>query len=255
MKQKRRIKLSTILCSFITYIIALPIQTIIFFIGLLTKILKMNNLFIFLSKYWSLFFFKIIGIKLKAYGFENIEKNKNYLIVANHASYYDIAAIMYFMPNTIWVANKRFFKVLFFGALLKEMDTIPIDSKKIKETILKITERSKKLRKNRSSSIAIFPEGTRTLDGNIHKFKRGFISIWQNTKFDLLPVTINGTYIVKPKWSFLIYHTKEVSLYFHKPIPYQQIEKYDDNDKYNEKEISETIKDIIEKDYENPNIS
>ncbi|HPC38071.1 MAG TPA: lysophospholipid acyltransferase family protein [Exilispira sp.] len=249
MKQRRKIKISTILCSFITYIIALPIQTIIFFIGLIVKKLKLNNLFIFLSKQWSLFFFKIIGVKLKAYGLENIDKNKNYLIVANHSSYYDIAAIMSFLPNTVWVANKRFFKVLFFGSLLKEMDAIPVDSKRLKETINKINERARKLRKNSSSSIAIFPEGTRTLDGNIHKFKRGFITIWQNTKFDLLPITINGTYLVKPKWSFLIYHTKVVSLHFHKPIPYEELQKYE------EKEITEIIKKIIEKDYENQNIS
>lgn len=248
MKQRRKVRLSTILCSFLTYIIALPIQTIYFFIGLLAKILKLNKLFIFLSKYWSLFFFRIIGVKLKAEGLENIEKNKHYLIVANHASYYDVAAIMYFMPNTIWVVNKRFFKVLFFGSLLKKMDCIPVDYKKLKETINKIEQRTKNFRKYYSSSIAIFPEGTRTLDGKIHDFKRGFLTIWKNTKYDLLPVTINGTYIVKPKWSFLIYHTKEVKLIFHKPIPIEDLEKYD------EKEFIDRLKEIIEKDYEDKNI-
>lgn len=248
MKQKRKLRLSTIICSFITYIIALPIQTIIFFIGLLAKKLKIDKLYLFLSKYWCLLFFKIIGIRLKAYGIENVQKNKHYLIVANHASYYDIAAIMYFMPNTVWVAKKKFFDVLFFGTLLREMDSIPIDSSKLKDTIKKIEDRSKKLEKYYSSSIAIFPEGTRTLDGKIHKFKRGFISIWKNTKFDLLPITINGTYIVKPKWSFLIYHVKEVSLVFHKPIASDEI------DNLNEKEFAEKVKDIIEKDYEDKNI-
>ncbi|MFN3410984.1 MAG: lysophospholipid acyltransferase family protein [Exilispira sp.] len=249
MKHRRKITFSTLLSSFLTYIVALPIQTIIFLFGLLFKKLKLNRIFLFMSKYWSIFFFKIIGIKLRAYGLENIDLNKNYLIVANHASYYDVAAIIYFMPNTVWVVNKRFFKVLFFGQLLKEMDCIPVDSKKLKETIKKLEDRSKKLHKHYSSSIAIFPEGTRTMDGKIHEFKRGFISIWKNTKFDLLPVTINGTYIVKPKWSFFIYFTREVSLIFHKPISYQEFDNFD------VKELPDIIKKIIEKDYEIKDIS
>ncbi len=246
---KRKIKISTIICSFVTYFIALPIQTIIFFIGFLFKLLKKDRVFLLISKAWCKFFFTIIGIKLESEGFEFIDKNKPYLIVANHASYYDVAAIMYFIPNTIWVVNQRFFKVLFFGSLLRLMDSIPIDYKRIKETIKKVHEKTKIIKNHKLSSIAIFPEGTRTLDGNIHKFKRGFISIWENTKYDLLPVTLNGTYIVKPKWSFMIYHIKSVKVIFHKPISYDEIGKFKDKD------LSEVIKDIIEKDYENKNIS
>lgn len=249
MREKRKLKFSTLICSFITYVIALPIQTIVFFIGFAVKLLKFEKLFLIISKFWCLFFYKIIGIKLVGKGLYNIDRTKHYLIIANHASYYDIPAIMYFLPNTIWVANKRFFDVLFFGSLLKKMGSIPVDSKNLKETIIKMEERSKKVEKYNSSSIAIFPEGTRTLDGNIHKFKRGFLSIWKNTKFDLLPVTINGTYTVKPKWSFLIYHVKKVEVIFHKSIPFDNLNDFDN------KEITDKLREIINKDYENKNIS
>jgi len=246
-KEKRTIKFSTLLCSFITYIIALPIQTIVFFIGFFTKLVKLDKLFIFISKAWCKFFFFIIGVRLESKNIELIDKNKHYLIIANHSSYYDIPAIMYFLPNTIWVVNQRFFKVLFFGDLLRLMDSIPIDYKKVKQTIEKINEKTRKIKKHNSGSIAIFPEGTRTLDGHIHKFKRGFLSIWENTKFDLLPITINGTYIIKPKWSFLIFHTKKVTVTFHKPISYEDYLQNKDND------FVEITKNIIEKDYENKN--
>ena len=236
--------ISTFICSFITYLVALPLAAIIFFAGYLAKVLKLNGILTFLIRIWCQLFFSIIGIKLKAHGLEKVDKNKQYLIVANHASYYDIPAIMHFIPDLVWVANKRFFNVLIFGSFLKLMETIPVDPNNFKESKSAIEKISYRVGKTKTRSICIFPEGTRTMDGKIHNFKRGFLTILKYTNFDLLPVTLNGTYHVKPKWSFFIHWIPSVDVIFHDPIPHSNI-NFDD-----EKGTAAYIQDSNEKDYQ-----
>ncbi|HAX94883.1 MAG TPA: hypothetical protein DCY25_13295 [Bacteroidales bacterium] len=45
----------------------------------------------------------------------------------------------------------------------------------------------------------MFPEGTRTLDGKINPFFRGFIYLMRTGNSDILPITLNGFYNLKPK--------------------------------------------------------
>ena len=53
--------------------------------------------------------------------------------------------------------------------------------------------------------MAIFPEGTRTLDGKLNSFYRGFIHLLRTTEHDILPVTLSRFYKLKPKNRFSIH--------------------------------------------------
>jgi 1-acyl-sn-glycerol-3-phosphate acyltransferase len=62
------------------------------------------------------------------------------------------------------------------------------------------------------------PEGARTLDGKIHRFKRGFLYILRQSSLDLLPITLNGLYKLKPVKRLYLDPDAELEMVIHTPI-------------------------------------
>ena len=99
------------------------------------------------------------------------------------------------------------------------------------------------VQKSKKQTVAIFPEGTRTLDGKINDFYKGFIYLFRTTEIGILPVTLNGFYKLKPKNRFYINFDSKLDVVIHKPIKREElIEKTDT-------EIIETVKNVIESAY------
>ena len=74
------------------------------------------------------------------------------------------------------------------------------------------------IEKSSAHNIAIFPEGTRSLDGKINDFYRGFIILLRASDIDVLPVTLNGFFDLKPKNRFWINFGAELEIIIHKPV-------------------------------------
>lgn len=94
--------------------------------------------------------------------------------------------------------------------------------------------------KGKLRSIAIFPEGTRTLDGKLNAFYRGFIHLLRATENDILPVTLNGFYKLKPKNRFSIDFGSKLEAVIHSPLNGKEMALKTD------KEILDRVTEIIE---------
>jgi 1-acyl-sn-glycerol-3-phosphate acyltransferase len=165
---------------------------------------------------WAKSVFLIMGKKFKVFGKENIIKGERYILVANHASLFDIVAITSFYPGISWFGHERL--------LTKQM---------INQLIYK----------SKYQSVAIFPEGTRTLSGKINQFYRGFIYLFRTRDIEILPVTLNGFYKLKPKNRFYINFDSKLDVVIHKPIRREELLGKNDF------EIIETVKTVIESAY------
>lgn len=97
--------------------------------------------------------------------------------------------------------------------------------------------------KTRDRSIAIFPEGTRTVNGKISPFYRGFIYLLRTTDISVMPVTLNGFFDLKPKNRFYIDFGSKLGVKIHKPIPKEELVNKTDE------EIIDTVKNVIESAY------
>jgi len=193
-----------------------------------------------LSQFWAKSVFFIIGKKFHLHGKENIEKTKRYILVSNHASLFDIVAIMSFYPTVSWFGHERLLKIPLFGKILKMTDYVPFKEptfKNTKQMLEQLVQKSKK------QTVAIFPEGTRTLDGKINDFYKGFIYLFRSSEVGILPVTLNGFYKLKPKNRFYINFNSKLEVIIHKPIKREElIEK-------NDSEIIETVSNVIKSSY------
>jgi len=198
-----------------------------------------------LIQFWAKSVFLIIGKKYQIYGKENIKKEDKYILVANHASLFDIVAIMSFYPTASWFGHERLLKVPLFGKILEMTDYVPFKEPTYRNTKQMLVQL---MQKSKHQSVAIFPEGTRTLDGKINVFYRGFIYLFRTAEIGILPVTLNGFYKLKPKNRFYINFDSKLEVVVHKPIKREELIGKSDA------EIIETVKTIIESAYQQNNL-
>ncbi len=188
-------------------------------------------------RFWARTVFSLIGKKLHIEGVENIKKEEKYILIANHSSLFDIVAIISFFPGLSWFGHERLTRIPVFRKVLELTDYIPLKKtsfKNTKEMINQLVEKSK------GRTIAIFPEGTRTLNGKINDFYRGFVILLRSAELDVLPVTLNGFYGLKPKNRFYIGFDSKLYAIIHKPVPREELICRNDS------EIIDTVKNRIE---------
>ena len=190
-----------------------------------------------IMRFWARSVFRIIGKKLHVEGLEKIKKNGKYILIANHSSLFDIMAIISFFPGVSWFGHERLLKIPVFSQILKMTDYVPMRKSSIKNTKEMIDQL---IIKSKGHTIAIFPEGTRTLDGKVNEFFRGFIHVLRASEINVLPVTLIGFYVLKPKNRFYINFSSRISVIIHEPISRELLIDKDDA------EIISIVKNIIE---------
>ena len=187
--------------------------------------------------FWAKSTFIIMGKHFRIEGKENLKKGHRYLLMANHSSMFDVMGIMAAHPCIAWFGRAHLLKIPVFGTLLQAINYIPMKSTDIKNT-KKMIERLVENTENKT--VAIFPEGTRTINGEINTFRKGFLHVLKASKLDILPISLIGFYEFKPKNRFYIDYSKKLSAKIYPPILYSELGNLDD------KEIINRVKSKIE---------
>lgn len=125
-------------------------------------------------------------------GLENIDRSKPYVIALNHSSGVDIIAAYKIPLNFRWVSKREVFRIPFFGPMLLVHGDIPIERGNAAAAMAKVIHEGK-IWLGRGASVAIFPEGTRSKDGQIHRFKSGAFNLAKEAGVEILPVVMTGT--------------------------------------------------------------
>lgn len=125
-------------------------------------------------------------------GRELIDRKKQYVIVVNHNTVIDIPALYYIPLNFRWVSKREVFKTPFFGQYLVLHGDICINRGHATEALEQLV-RDGKMWISRGASVAVFPEGTRSKDGEIHRFKAGAFTLAKEAGVEILPVVMDGT--------------------------------------------------------------
>ena len=174
-----------------------------------------------LSRYLTWLFFLIPGFRRKLVGAEYIDKNKSYVIVMNHTSGVDILAAYKIPLNFRWVSKREVFKTPFFGPMLLIHGDIPIERGNGAAAMAKVISDGK-LWLGRGASVAIFPEGTRSKDGEIHRFKAGAFNLAKEAGVEILPVVMNGTGSILKGWMMNWGH--HIGIRVLKPISVEEVQ-------------------------------
>ncbi|WP_297930621.1 lysophospholipid acyltransferase family protein [uncultured Alistipes sp.] len=125
-------------------------------------------------------------------GLEHVDRSRPYVIVLNHNTVVDIPALYYLPLNFRWVSKREVFRVPFFGQFLVLHGDICIDRGRASEAMAQLLREGGKWL-GRGASVAIFPEGTRSKDGEIRRFKAGAFTLAKEAGAAVLPVVLEGT--------------------------------------------------------------
>lgn len=144
------------------------------------------------------------GTRLEVSGLENIREGTPYVVVANHRSNIDIMVLLSALPIPIRFLSKvEVFKFPLLGSAMRGAGMIPLDREMGRRELASIIRNTRSLAAE-GKSLVVFPEGTRSITGEMLPFKTGAIHIAAQVGCPLLPVAVKGTGAIWPPQSSLI---------------------------------------------------
>src|SRR6185503_2483401 len=139
-----------------------------------------------------------IGARIRVHGTENVSPDTSYVYMANHSSLIDTPALFAYLPFQFRImAKKELFYIPFMGWHLWTAGNFPIDRSDPRKTAKSLRKVIEGVRAGKS--LAVFPEGTRTPDGNLQEFKHGAFKIAMRAGVPIVPVTIRRTFRLLPR--------------------------------------------------------
>lgn len=174
-------------------------------------------------------------LRVSVSGREFLNHDKPVVFVSNHQSMLDIL-VMYFLKTKYrWVAKKELLRAPAVGWLMQLNRDIPFDRAKGKSALQMIEKAKQTI--NTGNSIIIFPEGTRSENNQLQRFKDGAFKIALETQSDIQPVIINGTGDAMPKNKYVFGHFQHIHIRVLRPVTY---------DTFKNKEIMDIRKEVHE---------
>lgn len=164
--------------------------------------------------------------QIRVSGREHVPSAGGVMVLSNHQSHFDPVLIGLACDRRLnYLARETLFAFAPFRWLIRSLDAIPIDRDGLGLAGLKETLR----RLRRGEMVLIFPEGTRTPDGELRPLKPGFSSLAKRAGVPLLPVAIEGAYDAWPRKN-LLPGVSPIYIHFGEPLSPDACAAYDERE-------------------------
>lgn len=173
----------------------------------------------------------------------SLDKKKGVIFVCNHQSNLDIPAIVTALHMDVgFVAKHEMKSWPFFGTWMKKSNCVFLNRENPREGIKDIKKAVELIKKGYPT--VIFPEGERTINGNILNFKKGSFKLATETNGVIVPLTLKGTYDIQRRGTLKMNRNQLVTLIVDEPIFVEELSKDE------LKDLSKIVRDIIVKNFE-----
>ena len=190
---------------------------------------------------------KSLGVKLRVIyknrkNINALEREKGIIFVCNHQSNLDIPVIVSALHIDVgFVAKKEMKSWPFFNIWMKRSKCVFLNRENPREGIKDIKEAVKVVKDG--YPIVIFPEGERTLDGEILRFKKGSFKLATETNGIIVPLILKGTFDIQKRGEWKMKRNQLVTIIVGEPIYVDSLS----NDEI--KELSTKVREVIEENY------
>lgn len=141
------------------------------------------------SVLWAKIMLRISSVRVTVEGREHILRGRAQVFMANHQSGFDILIVLANIDTYFaWIAKKELFGIPVFGHALAKTGSIAIDRKNFVRAMRSIHDAARRIREGKS--VMTFPEGTRSMDGQIHPFKKGVFHLALKAGVPIVPVAL-----------------------------------------------------------------
>ena len=167
------------------------------------------------ARAWAWLILRTTGVHVTVRGVDLLEPGRSYVLASNHQSIYDIPIVFDSIPLQLRiVAKDSLGRFPFLGWHLQRTAHLLVDRKSPGASIVKKMARLV----GGARSLIVFPEGTRSTDGSVERFKGGMFLVAIDAGLPIVPVSIAGSRHVMLKGR-LMTCPGEVTITVHEPIP------------------------------------
>jgi 1-acyl-sn-glycerol-3-phosphate acyltransferase len=172
---------------------------------------------IWVGRNWVRWIFASCGIRVEAEGLEHVDPARPQIFMCNHQSVVDIGALVVSLPvSWRFVAKRELLWIPFFGWALGLSRHVIVDRGDREKAVASLRRAAKRVAGG--VNVIIFPEGTRSPDGELKPFKSGGFHLAIESQVPIVPVSISGSRRITPKRSLRI-ESGTVKVVYGKPIP------------------------------------
>jgi 1-acyl-sn-glycerol-3-phosphate acyltransferase len=141
------------------------------------------------ARAWSWLILRTTGVTVEVSGTPP-PASESLVFASNHQSIYDIPILFWTLPHQLRIISKASLgRFPFIGWHLQRAGHLLVDRDKPGASVLKKMQRMVA----QEASLIIFPEGTRSLDGRVGRFKGGVFLLAIESQLPIVPVTVDGS--------------------------------------------------------------
>lgn len=163
-------------------------------LGIFVSLIERRGKFVgWVTRTWSKIILWSVAVTYSVKGLENLDPDEHYVFVANHESALDIPLAFALLPyHMVAITKKELKKIPIFGWVLAMSGFIFVDRSRHEKAMASLDAAAESL-KNNPRSILLFPEGTRSTDGQIKTFKKGGLMLGAKAGLRVVPMACCGT--------------------------------------------------------------
>ena len=142
------------------------------------------------ARAWSWLILKTTGVQVQVEGLERLDPSRSYVFAANHQSIYDIPILFASLPFQLRIiAKESLGRIPFMGWHLRRTGHVLVDRSKPGAGVVRMMQRLVAA----GHSLIVFPEGTRSTDGSVARFKGGSFVVALQAGLPVVPISVVGS--------------------------------------------------------------
>lgn len=151
-----------------------------------------------LARNWARTLLRVSGVRVRVEGLERIDPESSYVFLSNHLSYMDTPVELAHIPVQFrFLAKRGLFQIPLLGTHLRQAGHVPVPRQDPRAAVKTMQLAAETIQKKKIS-LLIFPEGGRSHDGELQRFKEGGAYIAIRAGVPVVPLVLIGTRAVLP---------------------------------------------------------
>jgi 1-acyl-sn-glycerol-3-phosphate acyltransferase len=194
------------------------------------------------AQLWSSLILRTTGVRVSVTGVEKLVRTRSYVLASNHQSIYDIPILFATLPLQLRIPAKASLgRFPFLGWHLRRTGHLLVNRKNPGADIVD------KMRRlvSESHSLIVFPEGTRSVDGRVGRFKKGSFLVAIDAGLPIVPISVSGSRQVMRKGRLMVC-PGDVRVAVHDPIPTAGVTRPQIG------EFASSVREIVRHDVDEP---
>jgi 1-acyl-sn-glycerol-3-phosphate acyltransferase len=167
---------------------------------------------------WSKALLRVAKVNVLTVGREHVQPGESYVVMSNHQSHFDIPVVFQALGIPLrMVAKKELFRIPVMGPAMRYSGFVEVDRARRTRAVRSLSAARERMTSDRTS-VWIAPEGTRSTNGELGKFKRGGFHLAIDARLRILPVIVEGTLRIHKAGETVVHKHQSVSVTVRPPI-------------------------------------